>query len=152
MRSPFPKTQIHERNQIEWKVYEPTRVVQAGLGFFYLNSRQKEEEERGGRRGGGGGGEKERKNLTVARETEKLHFLNRRKTNFDQLKKICLLYIKTVQNCETNSSAMLLVRRNLFFSFLLTLISCRQLPKPPAVPVCQIFHIECLLACLGDFE
>lgn len=34
-------------------------------------------------------------------EANKLHFLNRRKANLDQLKKTCLFYIKTGYNYET---------------------------------------------------
>ena len=58
----------------------------------------------------------------ITREAEKLHSLNRKKTNLDQLKKACLFYIKTGYNYETYSSAVLLQIRTVCFVFFFLLL------------------------------
>lgn len=46
-------------------------------------------------------GKQEKRNLTQTKGVEKLHFLKRRETNLEQLKKISLCYGKTGYNYET---------------------------------------------------
>lgn len=69
MRSHFTKKQLSKRNKTDWKVCRTRQSPGLLLSTMTLGKQ-----------------ERKKRNLTQTTEAEKLHFLNRRETNLEQLR------------------------------------------------------------------